>query len=191
MNINSIVEKLQNNLSKKRFAHSIGTADMAKELAFIYNGNQEKAYLAGLLHDCAKNLDNQQLLKILENEGYSTNFLQCTKILHAPVGAIIAKRDYNITDKGVLGAIKYHCYGKADMSLLEKIVFVADKIEINREFEDIEMLREIAKKDLDEALLNSLTFSVNNIMKKGYFLYKDTIKAKEYYEMVVEKKDNL
>ena len=125
-------KQLKENLSEERYIHTLGTADCAKELAQKFGFDEEKAYTAGLLHDCAKCFTNEKLLEIIKKH---LNVEECEmlnyKTLHAPVSAYIAQKEFGITDKEILSAIRWHTLGKLDMTDFEKIIFIADKIEPN------------------------------------------------------------
>ena len=132
LNEKEILEWLKKNLSEKRYIHSVGTAQCAKELAKQFNLDENKAYWAGLLHDCAKCFDKEKLLEIInENLNVNQNELMNYKTLHAPVSAHCAKNDLGICDDEILSAIRWHTLGKLEMSDFEKIIFLADKIEPN------------------------------------------------------------
>ena len=117
-----IKDWLKNNLNDERYSHSLGTAGCAKELAGMYGINQEKAYIAGLLHDCAKCFSNEKLLDIIKNnlevdECEMLNY----KTLHAPVSAYYAEKEFGVTDKEILSAIRWHTLGQIEMSDFEKM----------------------------------------------------------------------
>jgi len=188
MNIKYIDKLLRENLTKDRYIHSLYTAIEAKNLAKVYNVDTKKAYIAGLLHDCAKSLNKKQMQALLKNKGFSKEFLNCKTIMHAPAGAILAKTIYKIDDSEMLSAIEYHCYAKANMTMLEKIVFVADKIEKTRKYKGVEQLREIAYRDIDKALLISLNYTINKVTSTKGFLYSKTVDAQKYYLNIIENK---
>ena len=128
--IEEIFDWLKTNLDDKRYQHSLGTAECAKELAQKYNENPQKAYLAGLLHDCAKCFSNEKLLSVIDEHLDVPNDEKLNyKTLHAPVSAYIAQTVFEITDKDILSSIRWHTLGKLEMTNFEKIVFLADKIE--------------------------------------------------------------
>ena len=157
---------LENNLSAERYSHSLGTAECAKKLAEKFGLNPEKAYVAGLLHDAAKCFSNEKLLEIIHAHlNVEESELQNYKTLHAPVSAYIVEKDFGVTDKEILSAIRWHTLGKLDMTDFEKIVFLADKIEPNTREE--EKAAEIAKY-LDEE---------NGLNKAILKCYKNTIKS--------------
>lgn len=166
MDYTEILSWLKNNLNEKRYIHTLGTAECAKELAEKFNLDSEKAYLAGLLHDCAKCFSNEKLLDIIHQH---LNVEECEmlnyKTLHAPVSAYITEKEFKVTDKEILSAIRWHTLGKIDMTDFEKIVFIADKIEPNtRDKEYSDKIRAL----LDES---------NGINKALLKCYKETIKS--------------
>lgn len=166
MDYTEILSWLKNNLNEERYIHTLGTAECAKELANKFNLNSEKAYLAGLLHDCAKCFSNEKLLDIIHQH---LNVEECEmlnyKTLHAPVSAYIAEKEFQVNDKEILSAIRWHTLGKLDMTDFEKIVFLADKIEPNT--------RDKEYSDKIKALLNE----PNGINKALLKCYKETIKS--------------
>lgn len=166
MDYTEIHSWLKNNLNEKRYIHTLGTAECAKELAEKFNLDSDKAYLAGLLHDCAKCFSNEKLLDIIHQH---LNVEECEmlnyKTLHAPVSAYIAEKEFNVTDKEILSAIRWHTLGRLEMTDFEKIVFIADKIEPNtRDKEYSDKIRTL----LDEP---------NGINKALLKCYKETIKS--------------
>ena len=160
-------EQLKTLLTPERYAHSLGAMETARELAGIYGADIEKAELAGLLHDCAKNLDNIYE-RCRDLEVTLDEFeLKSPPLVHAKLGAEIAKIEFYVTDTEILDAIRWHTVGKAGMSLLEKIVFVADLTEPGRTFPDAEDLRYLSRKNLDAALKECVksTININNKRK--------------------------
>ena len=157
---------LKNNLSEERYEHSLGTADSAKLLAEQYGEDVEKAYVAGLLHDCAKCFTTEKLLEIIESnldieEAEKENY----KTLHAPVSAFIAQTEFGVEDVEILSAIRWHTLGNPNMSTFEKIIFLADKIENRtRETWYADPIREYLKEE-------------NGLNKAMLQCYKQTIKS--------------
>ena len=147
---------------------------MAKVLAKIYGVNVKKAEIAGLLHDCAKTISNdekERLLSLMPSIGEMLN--QGNGLAHAPLGAAMAKVDFKIDDDEIFDAIYYHTVGKPNMSTLAKIVYVADMIEINRdkEYPFAKEIRKVAKVDLDKALLLVVVRSMYAVLEKGVPLH--------------------
>jgi predicted HD superfamily hydrolase involved in NAD metabolism len=128
--IDEIKSWLKENLNSERYEHSIGVSETAVELAERFGVDKKKAHLAGLIHDCAKCLSNEKLLDIINK---NLNVQECEminpKTFHAPVGAYLAKEEFNIEDEEILSAIRWHTIGKENMTDFEKIIFIADKIE--------------------------------------------------------------
>lgn len=158
MKITEIEEMLRAVLSSKRFIHSRGVAYTSAALAMRFHTNIDQALLAGWLHDCAKEYSDEQLMKLCEEQGIPVTEAehQCLQLLHGKVGAYLAKTVYGIDDEAVLGAIRYHVTGKANMNMLEKIIFVADFIEPSRNQNStpsLDIIREAAFDDLDRGVL--------------------------------------
>lgn len=174
-----IINWLKKNLSDEKYQHSVGVANCAKELAEKYQEDIEKAYLAGLLHDCAKCLDKENSLK------YINEFVEITddekmnsKTWHAPIGAYLAEKVFNIKDKEILSAIRCHTLGKIKMTRFEKIIFLADKIEPETRDkswhdENIKLLKE--KNGLDKAVLNCYNSTIRSLCDRNLKICKLTI----------------
>lgn len=165
-----ILDWLKANLSQERYIHSIGTANCAKELAIKFSLNPEKAYVAGLLHDCAKCFSNEKLKEIIDNH---LSVEECEmlnyKTLHAPVSAYIAEKDFGVEDCEILSSIRWHTLGKIDMSDFEKIVFLADKIEPNTRDEKYrsEILELLSMQNgLNLALLRCYKETIKSLAKR-------------------------
>ena len=125
-----LLEWLKKNLNEERYEHSLGTADCAKDLAQKYNLNSEKAYIAGLLHDCAKCFSTEKLLSIIEDYHLDVEDIEKMnyKTLHAPVSAFVAEKDFGVTDDEILSSIRWHTIGKVEMSNFEKIIFFSSNV---------------------------------------------------------------
>lgn len=163
-------------LKEDRFIHSLGVRDMAVELAKIYGADEKKAEIAGLLHDNAKNLDCQEeRCHELEAEVDEVEWSN-PALLHAKLGAETAKCFFGITDREITEAIKWHTVGKRGMTLLEKIIFVADLVEENRTYPDAANLRELAKKDLDAAFLKCVRATVEVNKSRGNSIHPNAYK---------------
>ena len=162
--IEDIKNWLKANLSEERYDHSLGTAECAEKLAQQFGLDKEKAYFAGLIHDCAKCLPKDETLKILEGLELADGELCNPKTHHAPAGAYVAKKEFGVDDEEILSAIRWHTLGKINMTPFEKIIFLADKLERRtRPCEYCEPIWNALEKDgLDAALL---------------ICYKNTIKS--------------
>lgn len=186
-----MLEWLKENMSEERYIHTLAVADTAVELAKMFNQPQDKAYLAGLLHDCAKGFDNEKLLEIINTH---LDLSECEKInpktFHAPVGAYIAKTVFNVQDEEILSAIKWHTLGKKEMSDFEKIIFIADKIEPKtRPNKFINQIREKLFLDngLDKALLECYKLTINSLTQRELKICISTI---EIYNELISKLKN-
>ena len=155
-----IKNDLKSIMSSHRYKHSIRVAEEARRLADIYHVDRNKAYLAGLLHDIAKEFSDEENMYIIDKYNLSKN-LGDKKIIHALIGAYYAKLKYDIDDE-VMRAIEYHTIGNINMGLLEKIVYVADKIEPGKKYIGIEEERRLANIDIDQAMILCIE---NNIKK--------------------------
>lgn len=166
---------LKARLKPGRFRHTLGVARTCAELAGIYGVPQGRAYVAGMVHDCAKYMTADQLLELAEVSGADKDEISCIPVLHAPVGAYIARTRYGIRDEAVLSAIRRHTVGAEDMSLLDAIVYVADMTEPGRKsFEGLEKARQLARRDIFRAaaLCGRLTRQFNQ--KRGSALHPMT-----------------
>lgn len=169
-NKDEILNWMKNNLSAKRYEHCLGTAQCAESLAMQFGLNEKKAYVAGLLHDCAKCFDNDKLLEIIrENLDIDKNELMNYKTLHAPVSAYCANNDFGICDDEILSAIRWHTLGNKDMTDFDKIIFLADKIEPNsRDLEYRNKILDILKEEngLNKALLVCYKETIKSLVKR-------------------------
>ena len=187
---NEILGWLKENLSDERYLHTLGVAETSKELANLFNLDEEKAYLAGLLHDCAKGFSNEKLLEIINaNLKIDECEMVNPKTYHAPVGAFVAEKEFNITDIEVLSAIRWHTIGKIDMSNFEKVIFIADKIEPKtRPSCMIDRIRPklFLKNGLDKALLECYKITINSLTDRNLKICISTI---EIYNELLSKQD--
>jgi len=180
VDINIIKSRLKEIMSEERLEHSINTSKVARRLAIKYNYNTDKAEIAGLLHDCAKDLKYEILKKmVLEHNIRVDKIIQrIPKLLHPLVGATIARKEFNIQDPVILKAIKAHSTGAAQMSLLDKIIYLSDKIEPLRDTVGVEEAREMAEKDLNRAVLMVLDRGLIYLISKGLFIHPVSVEAR-------------
>lgn len=174
-------------LSPHRYQHTLDVADTAVEMANTFNVNPNKAYLAGILHDCAKNLDDLELLAICADNDENVTQIEQNRpfLLHSKAGVIVAKTRYHITDEEVLSAIRWHTTGKANMSDLEKIIFAADYIEPGRDKQPrLDYLRDLATKDLDLLVKSILEDMVAYLKENNDDIEEHTLEAYEYYKNI-------
>lgn len=176
-----IIKDLENVLSPKRLAHSIGTMEMCKKLALKLNVDVQKAELCGLAHDIAKEFSKEEIYNYIKENELELDEMELAnlKLAHAKLGSDIVKKKYNFDDE-MCTAIKYHTTGKANMSLLTKIVFISDLIEENRTFNDVQYLRELTFEDIDKGIIYALELQIKKCLEKGTLLHNDTINARNY-----------
>ena len=182
MEIHEITECIRKITTEKRFKHSIGVSETAVKLAKHYGIDEKKAKLAGLMHDCVKNLDIDEMLRLCKEFGCELDFVMQNepKIIHGPLGAYYAKEVFGICDDEIFDAIYYHTTGKADMPMLTKIIYIADVIEPNRNFSDVEEFRKQAFCDIDIAILKVMDYTTKKIIDGGRMLHHETINARNY-----------
>lgn len=184
MNREKIRLRLKSVLTEKRYEHTLGVEYTAACLAMRYGADMEKARVAGLLHDCAKNLSTKEKLEQCKKYKMPVSEYekQNPELLHAKLGACLACDKYGITDKEILSAITWHTTGRPEMGLLDKIVFIADYMEPNRnKAEDLDEVRELAFQDIDACLRLILKDTVEYLAKKDSVTDPMTQKTWEYY----------
>ena len=173
-------KKIEKMLDEKRFIHSKNVAKESYNLACHYGENYEKAYYAGLLHDCAKKLDYDAQINIINKYNdyeLMENELSYPKVIHALTGALIAKYEFGISDTDILNAIRYHTLGSVKMSTLDKIVYIADLISEDRIYKGVEILKDMAYNNIDKAILMSIENTLNYLDDKR--IQPDVLKLKE------------
>ena len=177
LDLNLIKECLKSSISSKRYLHSFNVSVTAAKLAEFYGCDAEKASIAGLVHDCARELGMEELLNCLAEEGMTADALTLgvKELLHGPAAVHICRKLFEIEDEEILAAVRYHTTGRENMSILEKIVYLADFIEPLRSFEGVEELRGLAFCSLDEAVLGAFNSSIQYIISKNGLIHIDTI----------------
>lgn len=177
MTIQQIHDRLKEVLSPKRFKHSLGVMETAVKLAAQYGVDAKKAELAGLLHDCAREMAVEDILKICRQNNIKMDdiSLMQPKLLHGPAGSIVAREVYGIEDEEILSAIYCHTTGRKNMSTLDKIIFLADYIEPGRDFPGVDKVREAVFEDLDKGMVVSLMGIIRHLVEKRGLIQIDTI----------------
>lgn len=176
---------LQGKLSPKRYEHTLGVEYTCCALAMCYGADMNQARTAGLLHDCAKHYSGKKLIEKCEQYGLPVNQYEeaFPELLHAKVGAYLAKNKYGIEDEEILAAIDCHTTGKPGMTLLEKIVYIADYIEPNRDrAPHLTEIRELAFQDLDACLIRILSGTLTYLEANGSVIDPQTKATYEYYQ---------
>lgn len=180
MNWTDIEEDLKRILTPKRFKHTQNVVEAAEKLAHNFGCDQDQARLAALLHDCAKNLTDEQQLDCAKQHQIKIDRVSRNdpQLLHGPVGAVLAKERYGINDTAIQNAIDCHTTGCKNMSTLDKIIYLADYIEKDRTFPGVETIRQMADTDLDGATIMALTNCICHVARTGALLHKRTIDAR-------------
>lgn len=170
------------NLKDKRFIHTLGVVSVAKKLAVLNEVDEEKAEIAALCHDIAKNISQEEMEKIIkDNDIILTEDEKNTKELwHSILAPVVAKEKLKIEDEEILSALRWHTTGRENMTKLDKIIYIADMIEPSRVFEGVEEIREETIKNLEKGVLLGLTQSIAFLLSKGALIDLNTIKARNY-----------
>lgn len=175
-------------LTEKRYRHTEGVIATAVELAKRYGADEEKTYIAALFHDACKNLDSDEINMLVEEYGIGSVYIDKPQLAHSKLAAKILEDRFGITDEDILNAVSYHTTGRANMSLLEKIVYVADAVEPNRTYPEAEELNRLAFQDLDQAGYEIADRAIRRVKDQGMFLDEDTVKARDWFASLL--KDN-
>jgi len=193
MTFDIMMKNLKQTLSGERFRHSVEVMKEAGKLAEFYGVNAEKARIAGLLHDCAKSVSNDEIFKELEKYNVLLDDIQkkTPALLHSILGSFYANEYYGVEDREILSAIYWHTTGKAGMTMLEKIIFVADYIECGRNFEGVEEARKQVYKDMEKCIAVCCDSTIRYIIQKGWLLHPYIIDARNEAIMKIEAKNRI
>lgn len=179
INIEQIKQDLKEILSEKRYIHSIGVMKRAEELAIIYGVNVEQAKIVGLAHDIAKEFSREDALKYAKENSIEVDEIERAQpgLLHTKIGAHICKEKYDFTEE-MQKAIEYHATGDSNMNLFDKIIFVADKTEPYRKFDDLDYIVNLSNENLDEAMIYIIDKSLVKTMEKGELIHPKSISTR-------------
>ena len=181
---------IREKLDDYRFHHSLCVADEAKRLAELYGANENKAYLAGLLHDITKNYSDEEHLKILGEFDIILSAIEknAAKLWHAISGEAYLRGKYGIKDPDILNSVRYHTTARVDMSLLEKIIYVADFTSRDRDYPDVNKMRELSNVSLEVAMEYALKYTITDLESKNQRVHTDTLNA--YNQLINNKKED-
>lgn len=181
---------IEANLKPDRYTHSLKVMETAEKLAVRYGVDTKEASLAGLLHDCGKHLSKDELITLLEKDGQILTFAEKAEpiLLHGRAGAILAKERFGIANEAVLSAIATHTTGKVGMTMLGRIIYVADFIEPGRRGNWVEKLRVAAFNDLDACLVLCADCTITQLIKEGKLIHTDTIEMRNELLALATKK---
>ena len=181
MTYDEMKELLKNSLKESRYIHSVGVADTAAFLAERFGVSVEKARIAGLLHDCAREFPNEDMEHEADKRGITYGPIEKTMplLLHGYIGALLISEKYQVNDSEISQAIYRHTVGGEKMTKLDKIIYFADMIEPSRNYPGLEELRRLFREaSLDEMLLAGLSQSILFVTKKGHLIHPDTVLAR-------------
>lgn len=179
MNRNTMMEKVSAEMPAKRWAHTLGVMETAVILAKRFGADPDKADQAAILHDVAKYWPTARMETIIREQGMPEELLYFDKELwHAPVGAFVAEQDYGIGDIEVLDAIRYHTSGREGMTLLDKIVCLADYMEPGRDFPGVHKIRELAEHSVEKALIAGFDSTISYLLAQGKRIFPLTVAAR-------------
>lgn len=183
--LQKIRRDLSTKLKKERFEHTIGVMYTAASLAMCYGENIQDALTAGLLHDCGKYCSSKEQVKLCQKYGIelTASEMEMPALIHAKLGAYLAEHEYDIHDRHILDAITYHTTGRPEMTMLEKIIYIADYIEPNRKIiPGLEEIRSIVFQDIDRAVCLSAKNTVRYLKDGGKAVDPATVSTYEYYK---------
>lgn len=174
---------LKARLSKKRYTHSLNVAHEAQRLAELYGEDPEKAYFAGLMHDVCKELPAEEQEELVRASSFavSKEELVTKPVWHGIAGAYFLQVRMGVTDPDVLNAVRYHTVGRAGMTRLEEIVYLADLISEDRTYDGVEQMRQLCLTSINAAMLEGIRFSMETTLKKGGYLPPVTVEAYNQY----------
>lgn len=184
-----ILAEVKSKIKEQRFEHILRVERSALDLAERYEGDREACSLAAVLHDYAKDLPREAMEAIIREENWDPEILLYgSQIWHGPAGAYFAEKTFGITDQTILSAIRDHTIGSEEMSLTEKILFIADYIEEERDFPGVQTARTLARKSLDKAAMYKITRTLTYLVEKEQLIYPRTLSV---YNAWVRKKEEL
>jgi predicted HD superfamily hydrolase involved in NAD metabolism len=169
------LKRVKVQLTDHRYQHTLGVMVTAVTLAKQYGADEQKAETAAIFHDYAKFRSKDEMKEIIVAQGYPEELLTFNaELWHAPAGAYLVEKEAGITDSEILTAIRYHTSGRAGMTLLEKVIYLADYIEPGRHFLGVDEVRVIAKENLDKALIKAVQNTILFLLKRNQSVYPDT-----------------
>ncbi len=187
MTIKDYEEIMAGRMKAARLKHSKNVAKEAVRLARKYGADEAKAELAGILHDATKETPEEEQMDLIRRAGIELTELErfSTKLWHAISGSAFAQVELGITDPEILSAIRYHTTGKAGMSLLDKVIFIADFTSAERDYEGVDRMRKVADRSLDEACLEGMSFTIADLAQRKITIAPDTFQG--YNEIAMQR----
>lgn len=187
MTINDYKDILRPLMSERRYNHCVNVANEAVRLAKKYGADPEKAEIAGILHDITKEFDFDKQLQIIDSGDIILTDVQkqANKLWHAISGSVYIQKELGITDEDIINAIRYHTTGRAQMSTLEKVIFVADFTSAERDYPDVDVIRQKAEISLEEGMLYGIQFTLSRLLNREGYISEDAIDA--YNEILLNR----
>jgi len=183
MDEKKIIQKLRNLLGPSRFRHSLRVREKVLHLSQFHNVDRKKAGIAGLLHDVSRSMDRKGLLKLAEKIKMKIDPIARIepKLLHAPLSAYIARKEFGIRDRQILKAISSHTLGRKNMTMLEKIVYVSDHVEEGRSHAGVAYARRLAEIDIDQAVVAISSSMIKYLLGNDLPVHPMTVEVRNYY----------
>lgn len=190
MNREVALELVEKQLTERRYQHTLGVTESSIELANRYGADVKKAELAAIFHDYAKFRPKDEMRGIIVSQGMTSTLLDFhSELWHAPVGAYLVEKEAGITNTEILDAIRYHTSGRVGMTLLDKVIYLADYIEPGRLFPGVDEVRETAKISLNQAVIEAMRNTIVFLMKKKQAVYPDTFHS--YNDLIMKTKEKI
>ncbi len=188
MNREKALRLVKDQLTERRYVHTLGVVETAIRLAEVYKVDVQKAELAAIFHDYAKFRDKEEMRQIIIDQKMPQDLLQHhDELWHAPVGAYLVEKEAGVSDPEVLEAIRCHTSGKINMSSLDKVLYLADYIEPGRDFPGVQQVRDSAETSLDIAVIQAMKNTISFLLKRNQPIYPDTFHA--YNDMTMKVKE--
>ncbi len=183
---------LKENLSQKRYTHSLNVAEECRKLAVKYGEDPDKAYFAGLLHDICKELPDDEQKRIVLESNFSVcrEELETRSLWHAIAGAYFIKTHFGVEDIDIINAVRFHTVGRAGMTRLEEIVYIGDLISADRDYKDVDRMRKISYTDINSAMLEAFSYSIKSVVKKGGLIPICTAEGYNFYTRLYKSEKN-
>ncbi len=190
MNFEKYKAIIREKLDDYRFNHSLCVAQEAQRLAILYGEDPEDVYLAGLLHDITKNFSLDEHLNIFGKFGIILTDIEKSSIpvWHGISASIYVKNILNINNEKIISAIRYHTTGKSNMTLFEKLIYLADFTSADRNYPNVEVMRSLVNSNIEDAMLYSLKYTITDLVSKNRAIHPDTLNA--YNEILINKTEN-
>ncbi len=187
MNIDEYKKIIRPLMGDRRYNHSVNVSEEAVRLARKYGADEEKAAVAGILHDITKEIDFEKQLQIIHSGDIILTDVEknAKKLWHAISGSVYIQKELGITDTDIINAVRYHTTARMGMSLLEKVIFLADFTSAERDYPDVDVIRQKAEISLEEGMLYGIRFTLNKLLSIDGYLSIDAVEA--YNEILLNR----